>query len=261
MKNSELKHGSLFSGIGGFNLGARISGIETIWDCEIEPYARKILKKHFPKSILHEDVTQLTNPEYVDIISGGFPCQDISISNNYLNKKSGNEEKKGIKGERSGLWTEMWRIIGEVRPKYIIIENSPMLIHRGLGKVINDLSNIGYVLEWQRLSAFQFGFPHFRKRFFGIAYSNKVRCKDSNSVFQKLPEIFPERTPRQINLPMSFKRFNSRSDYRNIRMYDGFSKELDKRRIEVLGNAVIPDIAHYLFECIKNHILLTNKLK
>jgi len=253
MEKSELTHGSLFSGVGGFELGAKKSGIETIWNCEYEDHNRKILLKNFPETKQYHDVNTLNFPEYVDIISGGFPCQDLSIANVSNKEIWKNGEVKGIKGKRSGLWSEMWRICREVRPKYILIENSPMLLIRGFEQVLCDLSEIGYMCEWQCLYASQFGFNHKRERFFGIAYPSEVRRIYNNAVFRELQEVLPKQTPRQNTLPMPVKRFNSRSDYSSVRMDDGFSKELDKSRIEMMGNAVIPDIAHYLFECLKIH--------
>ncbi len=248
-----MKHGSLFSGVGGFELGAKWSGINTIWNCEYEEHNKKILSRHFPETKQYDNVIGLTGLEKVDIISGGFPCQDLSIANQ--SHKSFNEDgnKKGIEGERSGLWAEMWRIIDEVRPRYVLIENSPMLIIRGLERVLTDLARIGYVCEWQCLFASQFGYNHNRKRFFAIAYPSEIRCRDNSSAFQELPKILQQRSPRQNDLSMPFERFNRNSNYELVRMDDGFSKGLDKQRIEMMGNAVVPEIAHYLFECIKNH--------
>lgn len=100
-----MTHGSLFSGIGGFELGAQWAGIETLWNCEIEEHKRKILKRHFPHSFQYTDVCTLSGVPCVDIISGGFPCQDISIGN-VSNKKIHKNGKIGINGERSGLWKE-----------------------------------------------------------------------------------------------------------------------------------------------------------
>ena len=249
----QLTHGSLFSGVGGFELGARMSGIETVWNCEFEEHNRNILKKNFPNTKQYNDVRIMENVEYVDIISGGFPCQDLSIAN-VSNKEIWNDGKvKGIKGKRSGLWSEMWRICRQIRPKYILIENSPMLLVRGFEQVLFDLCEIGYVCEWQCLHASQFGFNHKRERFFGIAYPIEKRCVYNTSIFRKLQEVLPKQTPRQNFISMPTQRFNSQSNYESVRMDDGFSRELDKRRIEMMGNAVIPDIVHYLFECVKFH--------
>lgn len=138
MKQSKLTHGSLFSGIGGFELGAEMAGIDTLWNCEIEKFQGEILKNKFPHAERFTDITKTTGLRYVDIISGGFPCQDISVAG----------KREGIKGKRSGLWSEMYRIIWEVRPKYVIIENSPALTISGLEQVLCDLSKIRYNAEW-----------------------------------------------------------------------------------------------------------------
>lgn len=251
MRVSKLTHGSLFSGIGGFDLGAKLSGIKTLWNCESDSRKRKILKKHFSDSIQYTDVCSTVNPPYVDIMSGGFPCQDISIANVSNKKIWNNGQVEGIKGERSGLWKEYKRILGEVRPKYIIFENSPMLIVRGFEEVLCDLSKSGYDCQWQCLSASQFGFNHKRERIYGIAYTFEIGRSNSSQIFQPIQKILQKRAPRQIPISVSLKRFNSKTDYDNVRMDDGFSNELDTRRIEDMGNAVIPYIAQYLFECIK----------
>lgn len=252
--STDLIHGSLFSGVGGFELGAEMSNIQTLWNCEFEEHNREILKNRFKNTKQYFDVREMKSPEYVDVVSGGFPCQDLSIAN-VSNKKLWNEDGTviGIKGERSGLWVEMWRIIGEVRPKYVLIENSPMLLVRGFEQVLCDLSKIGYVCEWQCLSASQFGYNHKRERFFGIAYPCEKRCKDNSTAFRKLQEVLLKQPSRQNPVSMPLKRFNSNSEYELLRMDDGFSKGLDKQRIEMMGNAVVPEIAHYLFECVKAH--------
>jgi DNA (cytosine-5)-methyltransferase 1 len=158
------KHLDLFSGIGGFALAARWAGIETIGFCEIDKYAQKVLEKNFPGVPIYEDVTKLDGSEFKDIflITGGFPCQDISIAG----------KGAGIEGERSGLWSELFRIIGEVRPKYALIENVPALTFRGGTRVIADLTEIGYDTEWQIVGADDVGAPHRRKRIWIVAYPN-----------------------------------------------------------------------------------------
>lgn len=167
MKQSELTHGSLFSGIGGFELGAEMAGIDTLWNCEIEKFQGEILKTKFPYAERFTDITKTTDLRYVDIISGGFPCQDISVAG----------KREGIKGKRSGLWSEMYRIVWEVRPKYVIIENSPALTISGLEQVLCDLSKIGFNAEWQCISNYAFGYPHKRERLYLIAYSTKSDYK------------------------------------------------------------------------------------
>ena len=162
----------LFSGIGGFALAAQKTfkeDLEIVGFCEIEDYARRVLSKNFPGVPIHEDICKMDGNNFkdIDLITGGFPCQDISISG----------EGKGIKnGTRSGLWFELHRIISEVRPKFALIENVPMLTRRGGTRVISDLTNIGYDCEWQVISAAEIGARHLRKRIWIVAYpKNHIR--------------------------------------------------------------------------------------
>lgn len=243
---SELTHGSLFSGIGGFELGAQNAGIKTLWNCEIDDYKRKVLKKNFPTVKQYKDITKIKKIDYVDIISGGFPCQDISIAN------QSKKHEKGIKGKRSGLWGEMFRICRDVRPRFIIIENSTMLTIRGLERVLCDISKIGYNAQWQCLQAQQFGYKHKRERIFIIAYTGKERRKDYFKNSQKLQEILQQQSSRQITLPTAFERFNGKTIREDLFINAGFSRELDIKVIESAGDSVNVSIAEYLFNCIIN---------
>jgi DNA (cytosine-5)-methyltransferase 1 len=161
-----IKIGSLFSGIGGFELGLEraIPNSETIWQVEQNTYCQGILKKHWPQAKIYDDVRNITkdNVEPVDILCGGFPCQDISVAG-----KMG-----GLTGERSGLWWEMWRIIGELRPRIIVLENVANILRLGGREVLGSLAQIGYDAEWCIVSASQFGAPHKRNRWFCVAYPN-----------------------------------------------------------------------------------------
>jgi len=177
----EVKHLDLFSGIGGFALAARWAGFETIGFCEIDKYAQKVLKKNFPGVPIYEDVTKLNGSQFKDIylLTGGFPCQDISIAG----------KGAGIEGKRSGLWTELHRIISEVRPKYALIENVPTLTFRGGTRVIGDLTEIGYDCEWQIVGADDVGAPHRRKRIWIVAYSfNNEQCLPSGPGSSQQPD-------------------------------------------------------------------------
>lgn len=240
-------HGSLFSGIGGFDLAAEQAGLKNIFHCEFEEYKRKQLSINFPQSESYGDIRNFDGTKYknrVDILSGGFPCQDVSIAQQ--SKKLGGAQ--GIKGERTGLWKEYARIVREIRPKAIIFENSSMLLIRGFESVLCDLHELGYDVEWKCFFASDFGYPHFRKRLYGIAYSREFGWKDiikSGGILQK---VLPERTPRQIPVSIPFERFNSKSSYENVRMVDGFSEELDKTVIHGFGNAVIPEIPYQIFK-------------
>ncbi|MGY8962527.1 MAG: DNA cytosine methyltransferase, partial [Rhodospirillales bacterium] len=166
-----MKHLDLFSGIGGFALAARRVGWDTVGFCEIDPYCQKVLAKHWPGVPIYEDVTKLDGTKVgpVDIITGGFPCQDISVAGKQV----------GIDGERSGLWSELARIIGEVRPRYAVLENVAALLSGDSGRwfqrVLGDLAEIGYDCEWHCIPASSIGAPHRRDRVWVIAYPGGLR--------------------------------------------------------------------------------------
>ena len=176
-----------FAGIGGFSLGLERTGyFETVAFCEIEPYPAGILSRHWPKVYIHDDITTLgytregdetddwmlydkeADHEIVrgpiDVISGGFPCQDISAAGN----------QAGLEGERSGLWSELFRLIGEARPRYAVLENVTNLLSgdrgRWFGRVLGDLASIGYCVEWHCIPASRLGARHRRDRVWIIAY-------------------------------------------------------------------------------------------
>jgi DNA (cytosine-5)-methyltransferase 1 len=163
-----IRIGSLFSGIGGFELGLEraIPNSETIWQVEQEKFCQKVLAKHWPNAKIYDDVRNITknNVEPVDILCGGFPCQDISVAG----KGAGINE-----GKKSSLWWEMHRIISELRPRIVVLENVPAITFRGLDDVLGSLSQIGYNAEWCIISARQFGAPHLRKRWFCVAYPHE----------------------------------------------------------------------------------------
>ena len=240
-------HGSLFSGIGGFDLAAEQAGLKNIFHCEFEEYKRKQLTLNFPQSESYGDIRNFDGTKYknrVDILSGGFPCQDVSIAQQ--SKKLGGAQ--GIKGARTGLWKEYARIVREIRPKALIFENSSMLLIRGFESVLCDLHELGYDVEWKCFFASDFGYPHFRKRLYGIAYSREFGWNDIIKNGGILQKVLPERTPRQTPVSIPFERFNSKSSYENVRMVDGFSEELDKKVIHGFGNAVIPEIPYQIFK-------------
>ena len=162
-----LKVLDLFSGIGGFSLGLeRTGGFETVAFCEIEDFPRNVLAKHWPEVPCYEDVRELTAARLaadgiaVDVICGGFPCQDISFAG----------RGAGLAGERSGLFYEIARLVGELEPRYVILENVAALLSRGLGDVLGTLASLGYDAEWHCIPASYVGAPHRRDRIWIIAY-------------------------------------------------------------------------------------------
>lgn len=167
----DINHLDLFSGIGGFSLGLEKAGFKTIAFCEIESYPQQILKQHWPNVQIYEDVTDLTDERLradgftnIRIITGGFPCQDLSVAG----------KQKGITAERSGLFFEVIRIISEVQPKYVILENVRNLLsgEKGawFGTVLHELAKIGYDCEWNCIPASSIGAPHQRDRVWIVAY-------------------------------------------------------------------------------------------
>jgi DNA (cytosine-5)-methyltransferase 1 len=191
--------GSLFTGIGGFDLGLERAGMRVVWQCEQDEYCRRVLARHWPGVPCHPDVRAVvadtarvpeggiraaagTNGQrtragdqpsgerrplpvpvpYVDVLCGGFPCQDLS----YAGKGA------GLDGARSGLWAEYARLVRELRPRYVIVENVPALLARGMERVLGDLAAIGYDAEWDCIPASAVGAPHRRDRVWLVAYPN-----------------------------------------------------------------------------------------
>ncbi|WGM31461.1 DNA cytosine methyltransferase [Brevundimonas sp. NIBR11] len=162
----EMRVLDLFSGIGGFALGLERAGFETVAFCEIAEAPRHLLATHWPDVPCFPDVTTLTGEQVgpVDVICGGFPCQDISFAG----------KGAGIEGERSGLWRHYARLVRELRPRYVIVENVAALLGRGLGDVLGDLAALGYDAWWDCIPAAAVGAPHRRDRLWLVAYPGGV---------------------------------------------------------------------------------------
>ncbi len=164
---------ALFAGAGGGILGGKLLGWRTVCAVEFAPYPRRVLLARqrdgiLPRFPIWDDVTTFDGRPWkgrVDVVSGGFPCQDISAAG----------RGAGINGQRSGLWAEMARIVGEVQPGFVFVENLPMLTSRGLDRVLGDLSTLGYNARWGVLGAIDAGAPHERERIWIVAYSMQVR--------------------------------------------------------------------------------------
>ena len=164
----------LFSGIGGFSLGLERAGFKTVAFCEVDKKCQAVLKKHWPDVPMFDDVSNLKGKdieEKIDVICGGFPCQDISLAG----------KGAGLAGKRSGLWSEFHRLIEEIRPKYAIIENVSALRSRGLDQVLREISEIGYDAEWHCITAASVGAPHRRDRIWIVAYANSEPSEQTDS--------------------------------------------------------------------------------
>lgn len=181
--------GSLFAGIGGIDLGLERAGFTLAWQVEINEYCQKVLAKHWPDVTRHGDIRRCGghNLAPVDLIAGGFPCQDISAAG----------KRTGISGERSGLWKEFFRIICELRPRFVLVENVAALLYRGIDVVLADLASCGYDAEWQVLSAAAFGAPHLRERVFIVAYPSCDR-RDRWQHEQEYAHVASAPDPRTI---------------------------------------------------------------
>ena len=151
---------SLFTGVGGFDLGLRRAGFSIAAQVEIDPFCQKVLEKHWPEVERFGDIRGIDDFPRADVICAGFPCQDISVAG----------KGAGLSGARSGLWTEALRAIRMVRPKYAILENVAALRNRGLCTILGALAESGYDSEWDCLPASAFGAPHQRDRLFVVAY-------------------------------------------------------------------------------------------
>ena len=169
-----LKILDTFAGIGGFSYAAHelVGGFETTQFVEIDPFCQKVLKKHFPKVPCHDDIKTFTAyPGQYDVITGGFPCQDISVAG----------RREGITGQsRSGLFYELIRVIRLVRPKFVVMENVAAILNNGLDIVLGELSEAGYDAEWSIISASSLGAAHRRSRWWCVAYTNDYGSSSSS---------------------------------------------------------------------------------
>ena len=239
----------LFSGIGGLSLGLeRTGGFETVAFCEIEPFPRRVLAKHWPKVPCYHDVRTLTASQLVsdgigvDVICGGFPCQDVSVAG----------RKDGIEGARSGLYREYIRLVGDIRPRFIIMENVTGLLNGGLHAVLGALAQIGYDAEWHCVRAARFGLPHKRDRIWIVAHPSgsgwqRLVTHNRLSECQKAPLAKPRDTVAGYWMQLV-------ADKCGLRTGDGVSLQLERHRLKSLGNAVVPDKPEMIGNAILNAI-------
>ena len=228
----------LFAGIGGFSLGfeqVEPDAFETVAFCEIDPYAREVLGKHWPDTPVYHDAKELTREtleadgvSLPDIITAGWPCQDISTAGRGV----------GLDGERSGLWSEASRIIRELHPRFVVLENSPNLRNRGLEWVLSDLWEIGFDAEWHVISASSTGAFHQRERLWIVAYSKRLGLPRS---WELAPPVHP--TPSEFGEANRFV-----DDFLEGSLpfvcggHDGVPERVDHQAVKQLGNAVVPQI-------------------
>ena len=228
----------LFSGIGGFSLGLERSGyFETVAFCEIEDYPRRVLARHWPEVPCYNDVKELTADRLaadgirVNAICGGFPCQDISTAG----------KGAGLDGERSGLWYDFARLIGELRPKIVFVENVAALLTNGMDRVCGSLSEIGYNAEWDVVRASEIGAWHHRARLWLVAYPNSERGCGGNTERQHAVNA-GQRPPYPWHISGGMEIWRIEPDL--DRVANGVSNRA--HRLKGLGNAVVPQIPEIL---------------
>jgi DNA (cytosine-5)-methyltransferase 1 len=283
-----ITFGSLFAGIGGFDLGLERAGMVCKWQVEIDGYANRVLEKHWPSVERYRDIQ--TFPEKcqspwlggswrdkyaVDVICGGFPCQDISYAG----------RGAGLDGERSGLFFEAIRVVRELQPRAVVLENVAALLTRGLDRVLGTLAEIGYDAEWHCIPAAAVGAPHIRDRVFVIGthtnateYGRQQRNEDggrrregtrereecrSRSVREDVADADSKRLSKRNesgNNPKEAGSIFSRCELERTlaengrkqwsiepdvgRVANGISKRVD--RLRGLGNAIVPQVSEYV---------------
>ena len=229
--------GSLFSGIGGMDLGLERAGWRCAWQVENDTYCNRVLEKHWPDVQKFGDIRDVTDPPSVDLIAGGFPCQDVSNAGN----------KEGISGARSGLWTEMFRIVCLVRPRFVLVENVPGLLVRGMDAVLGDLAKGGYDAEWDCIPAAAFGCDHIRWRTFILAYPLSSRCErilcGGNLRIKKA--MGRSSSTALGAMCATVQRLEDRLGKSSVfRTSYGLTSQLD--RLANIGNSVVPQVAEWL---------------
>jgi DNA (cytosine-5)-methyltransferase 1 len=269
-----LTFGSLFAGIGGFDLGFERAGMVCKWQVEIDDYATRVLAKHWPNVHRERDIREcgFHNLERVDVICGGFPCQDISYAG----------QGAGLDGERSGLFFEAIRLVRELRPRIVVLENVAALLTRGLDRVLGTLAEIGYDAEWHCIPAAAVGAPHIRDRVFVVGFRSDTtqhgwgqgdtddgRCgkgieagkeRRSGSVREDVADaacgdaINTKRHSKRIwasgaKIRSGLRGKPSRCDWWNTepavgRVANGVPARVD--RLRGLGNAVVPQVAEWI---------------
>lgn len=253
--SGQLRELHLFAGAGGGLLGGMLLGHRTVCAVELEPYCRKVLLQRQRDGILPwfpiwDDVRTFDGKPWrgiADVVCGGFPCQDISVAGT----------RKGLEGERSGLWSEFARIISEVQPRFVFVENSPALLIRGIGRVLGDLAEMGFDAKWGVISANDVGAPHLRERIWIMAYTvqnertDRVQLQINGT--QRGRGVQAERRKNwngfemgPENNPIYLEQESNRPDITG--MADGLADWMD--RVAAVGNGQVPEVVKLATEIL-----------
>jgi DNA (cytosine-5)-methyltransferase 1 len=233
--------GSLFAGIGGIDLGLERAGWTGRWQVEWDPFCQHVLAHHWPDVPRYGDITRVdwSTVEPVDLIAGGFPCQPFSFAG----------KQRGIEDER-WLWPEFARVVGELRPRYVLVENVPGLLagHGGMGHVLGDLASLGYDAEWDSVPAAAVGAPHLRERVWIVAYS---ASEGRSGLLRDLVPIGFEPPPgwsaTALDTSRTFDdwaRCEGMGEPPFFGTNDGLHAGVD--RLRALGNAVVPQVVEVI---------------
>lgn len=220
-----MRFGSLFTGIGGLDLGLERAGMTCAWQVEIDDYCNRVLAKHWPSVPRLKDVREAGkhNLPPVDLIAGGFPCQPVSLAGRRLGQ-----------ADERWLWPEFARIIRELRPRYALLENVPGLLVSGMDSVLGDLAACGYDAEWDCIPAEAVGAPHKRHRVFIVAYPGGER----------LEGLYTQRGRIYLQSAADTLRREWETEPAVDRVANGVPSGMD--RLRALGNAVVPQAAEWI---------------
>jgi DNA (cytosine-5)-methyltransferase 1 len=245
MNRFNLTHASLFSGIGGFDLAAEWAGITNIFQVEKDEFCQKVLNKNFPNTEKYRDIYEFNGTKYngeIDIISGGFPCQPFSVAG----------KRKGTKDDRY-LWDEMFRVITEVKPSWIIAENvgGLLTIEDGLvfEKCLSDLESENYSTQAFIIPAISKNAPHRRDRVWIVANNNGNGNKGFGVQFGNISKTGQRRKSDEENCNNSWEQNWYEVATEFCRVDDGIPNRVD--RLKSLGNAIVPQVAYEIFQGIK----------
>jgi len=229
---------SLFAGIGGLDLGLERAGMHVVGQVEIDPFCQQVLAKHWPEVPRHDDVRTAVEWWYstvrprVDVLAGGFPCQDISTANT--------RKRRGLSGDKSGRWVDFAVVADAVRPTWIVVENSPNW-PQWTPRVRSDLYGLGYATTALRLPAGHFGAWHQRPRVFVVAHADR-QGEPLRAIHAEVARLRPiPRSRGHWRLPFAGP----------LRVADGLPARMD--RLRALGNAVVPQVAEYVGRLIVAH--------
>jgi len=222
-----LTVGSMFSGIGGLDLGLERAGMTIVWQAENDPYCCRVLARHWPTVSNLGDVTRIdwSTVERPNVVAAGFPCQDASDAGRLA----------GIEGEQTGLWAEVARCIRHLRPRWVVLENVTGLLARGFGRVVGDLAALGYDTEWDCVPAAAVGAPHLRARIFVLAHPRGLGGEADD--------------PLQAGWPQPELRAAWDTEPSMARVADGVSRRLVgvvHQQNRAIGNAVVPQVAEHI---------------